>query len=74
MKTKNNYLSVGSGPLLVDDGRLEVDEDGSRDVLAGTGLGEEGGEGVVPAVQLVRWHVAVRLRNQKVFISQILSF
>ena len=74
MKTKNNYLSVGSGPRLVDDGRLEVDEDGSRDVLAGTGLGEEGREGVVTSVQLVRWHVAVRLRKQRVFISQILSF
>ena len=64
---KNHNIST-------DDGGLEIDEDGSRDVLAGTGLGEEGGEGVVTTVQLVRWHVAVRLRKQRVFIPQILSF
>ena len=47
---------------LIDDGRLEVHHDGTRDVLAGAGLGEEGVEGVVAAADgLVRGHLAVRL-------------
>ena len=40
-------LTVGAGADLVDDGRLEVDEDGARDVLSATGLSEEGAEGVI---------------------------
>lgn len=39
-------LTVGAGADLVDDGGLEVDEDGAGDVLAGAGLAEEGVEGV----------------------------
>ena len=33
--------------VLTHDGRLQVDEDRSRDVLAAGGLGEEGAEGIV---------------------------
>ena len=40
-------LLVRAGSNLVDDGRLEVDEDRSRDVLAGAGFREEGVEGVI---------------------------
>ena len=55
-------LAVGAGADLVDHGRLQVDEDGARDVLAGAGLGEEGVEGVVAAADgLVGRHLAVRL-------------
>ena len=55
-------LTVSSGPDLVDDGRLEVDEDGARDVLAGPGLSEEGAEAVVDlAGGLLRGHAAVGL-------------
>ena len=55
-------LAVGAGADLVDDGRLEVDEDGARHVLARAGLREEGVEGVVAAADgLVRGHLAVRL-------------
>ena len=55
-------LAVGAGADLVDDRRLEVDEDAARDVLARAGLGEEGVEGVVAAADgLVRRHLAVRL-------------
>ena len=41
---------VGGGPcfhLFTDDGRLEIDEDGPRHVLARRGLAEEGVEGLV---------------------------
>ena len=40
-------LAVGARADLVDDGRLEVEEDAARDVLARARLGEEGVEGVV---------------------------
>ena len=54
-------LSVGSGSDLIDDGWLEIEEDGSWDVLASTSLGEEGVERVVAAANgLVGWHLAVR--------------
>ena len=35
-------LAVVAGADLVDGGRVEIDEDGSRDVFAVAGLGEEG--------------------------------
>merc|ERR550514_241137 len=55
-------LAVGAGALLVDDRRLEVDEDRAGHVLARAGLREEGVEGVVAAAdRLVRGHLAVRL-------------
>ena len=55
-------LAVGAGSDLVDDGGLEVDEDGARHVLSGAGLGEEGVEGVVAAAdRLVGGHLAVGL-------------
>ena len=40
-------LSVGSGSDLIDDGWLEIEEDASGDVLAGSGFGEEGVEGII---------------------------
>ncbi|RXH73801.1 hypothetical protein DVH24_016623 [Malus domestica] len=53
-------LAVGAGADLVDDGGLQIDEDGARDVLAGTGLGEEGVESVVTAADgLVAGHLAI---------------
>ena len=57
-------LSVGSGSDLIDDGRLEVEEDGSWNVLAGTGLGEEGVESIITTSDsLVRWHLTIRLNT-----------
>ena len=56
------HLAVRPGPHLVDHRRLKVDEDGTRDVLAGARLGEEGVEGVVgDADGLVGGHLAVGL-------------
>merc|ERR1719300_2256632 len=52
--------AVGSATSLVNDSWLKINEDGPWDVLPGSGLGEEGLEGVV-AKGLVRGHVAVRL-------------
>ena len=40
-------LSVGSGSDLIDNGWLEIEEDGSWDVLSGTSLGEEGVESII---------------------------
>ena len=55
-------LSIGSNADLVDNGWFEVHEDGPGHMLAGPGLGEEGGVGVVPAAGLlVRGHGAVWL-------------
>jgi len=57
-------LSVGSGTDLIDDGGLEIEEDGSGDVLAGTSLGEEGVEGVVTTTDgLIGGHLTVRLNS-----------
>ena len=54
--------SVSSKPDLVDDGGLEVHEDGPGHVLAGPRLREEGVEAVVAAAgRLVGGHGAVRL-------------
>merc|ERR1712027_261010 len=53
-------LTVGSTSGLIDDSRLQIDEDSSWDVLASSSLGEEGLEGVVPE-GLVGGHVAVGL-------------
>ena len=40
-------LSVGTSSDLIDDGWLEIEEDTSGDVLAGTSLGEEGVESII---------------------------
>merc|ERR1719158_885106 len=40
-------LPVGSGPNLVDDCGLEVEEDGPRNMLAGASFREECGEGII---------------------------
>jgi len=42
-------LSVGAGTDLIDDGGLEIEEDSAGDVLACTGLREEGVESIVSA-------------------------
>ena len=54
--------SVSSKPDLVDDGGLEVHEDGPGHVLAGPGLGEEGVEAVVSSTDgLIGGHLAIGL-------------
>merc|ERR1711957_628778 len=61
---RGEQLSVGSGTDLIDDGGLEIEEDGSGDVLAGTSLGEEGVEGVVTTTDgLIGGHLTVRLNS-----------
>jgi len=55
-------LSVGTSSDLIDDGRFQVEEDSSWDVLAGTSLREEGVEGIVTTTDgLVRGHLTIRL-------------
>jgi hypothetical protein len=57
-------LSVGSGTDLIDNGGLEIEEDGTGDVLAGTSLREEGVEGIVSASDgLIGRHLTVRLNS-----------
>ena len=52
----------GRGSHLVDHGGLEVEEHAAGHVLAGTGLREEGVEGVVTAADgLVGGHLAIGL-------------
>ena len=55
-------LSVGSGSDFVDDSGLEIEEDGSGDVLSSSGFGEEGVEGIITATDgFVRGHLTIRL-------------
>jgi hypothetical protein len=55
-------LTVGASADLVNDGGLQIDEDTAGNVLAGTGLGEEGVERVITATDgLVGGHLTVRL-------------
>ena len=57
-------LSVGSGSDLIDNGWLEIEEDGSWDVLASTSLGEEGVESVVTTTDgLIGWHLTIWLNS-----------
>ena len=51
-------LAVGAGADLVNDGGLEIQEDTAGHMLASTGLGEEGVEGIITATDgLVRGHL-----------------
>jgi hypothetical protein len=55
-------LSVGTSADFVNDGGLQVEEDASWDVLAGTSLREEGVEGIIATTDgLVGWHLTVGL-------------
>jgi hypothetical protein len=55
-------LSVGTGANFVNDGGFQIKEDGAGNVFAGTGLREEGVEGIITAADgLVRGHLAIRL-------------
>jgi len=55
-------LSVGSGSDFVNDGRFQIEEDGSGDVFPGSGFREKGVEGVVTSSDgFVGGHLSVRL-------------
>jgi len=55
-------LTVGTGTDLIDDGGLQVDEDGTRDVLSGTSLGEEGVESIIATTDgLIGGHLTIGL-------------
>ncbi len=55
-------LTVGSGPDLIDDGGLQIDEDGTGDVLPGTSLGKEGVESIITTTDgLIGGHLTIRL-------------
>merc|ERR1719324_197716 len=57
-------LAVRTSTDLVNHSRLQVDEDATRHVLAGTRLGEEGVERIVTTTdRLVARHLAVRLNT-----------
>jgi len=55
-------LSVCSGSDLIDNGWLEIEEDGSWNVLTGTSLGEEGVESIITTTDgFVGWHLTIWL-------------
>ena len=59
-------LTVSTGPDLIDHSGLKIDKDGTRDVLACTGLTEEGVESIVTSANsLVTRHLAIRLYQSK---------
>ncbi len=60
-------LPVGTSANLVNDGRLKVKEDGTGNVLASTGLREEGVEGIISSTNgLVRGHLQQEEEERKV--------
>ena len=73
-------LTVGTSADLIDDGGLQIDEDGAWDVLAGASFGEKGVERVITTTDgLVRWHlnwvlVKLTIKNKKTFVKQKKSF
>jgi hypothetical protein len=55
-------LSVGSSSDFVDDGWLEIEEDGSWDVFSGSGFGEESVECVITTSDgFIGWHLSIWL-------------
>jgi len=57
-------LAVGTSSVLIDDGGLQVEEDATGNVLAGTSLGEEGVESIVATADgLVRGHLTIGLNT-----------
>jgi hypothetical protein len=55
-------LTVSPSAHFIDDSRLQVDEDTTRDMLASTGLAEKGVESVVTsAYRLIAWHLTIWL-------------
>ena len=55
-------LSVGTSSNLIDNGWLEIEEDGSWDVLTSSGFGEESVEGIVTTTNgFVGWHLTIWL-------------
>jgi len=55
-------LSVGSGSNFINNGWLEIEEDGSWDVFTSTSLGEEGVESIVTTTDgFIGWHLTIRL-------------
>jgi len=55
-------LTVGSSPDLIDHSGLQIQEDGTGNVLAGTSLREEGVEGIISITNgLVGGHLSIRL-------------
>jgi len=57
-------LAVCASADLVNDGGLQIEEDGTRDVLSGTSFGEKGVEGIISAANgLVRGHLTIGLNT-----------
>jgi hypothetical protein len=55
-------LAVGTSADFIDHSWLEIEEDATWNVLAGTRLGEEGVEGIIATTDgLVGWHLAIWL-------------
>jgi hypothetical protein len=55
-------LTVGTSADFIDDSGFEIDENATRDVLAGTSFREEGVEGIVTTTNgLVRRHLTIGL-------------
>jgi hypothetical protein len=55
-------LTVSSGTNLIDHCGLQIDEDGTRNVLSGTGLGEKRVEGIITTSdRLIGWHLTIGL-------------
>jgi hypothetical protein len=55
-------LAVGTSANFINDCGFQIEENAARDMLSGTGLGEEGVEGVIAAANsFVRGHLAIRL-------------
>ncbi len=54
-------LAIGSSPDFINYSGLQINEDSTRNVLSGTSLSKEGGEGIISTHELVGGHLAIRL-------------
>ena len=55
-------LAVGARTNFISNGGLEINHDATRNVLASTGFGEEGVEGIITSTDgLIRGHLTIRL-------------
>lgn len=55
-------LAVCSSPHFINDSRLKINKDCTRDVLPSSSFAEKGVEGIISTANcLVTWHLAIRL-------------
>jgi hypothetical protein len=64
-------LAISSGPDFIDDSRLKINKDSTRDVLPSTSFTEKGVESIVTSTNsFVTRHLAIRLHIKESTINK----